>query len=97
MKWIRDKSNSGFLNQKSSSRGLSFIPEAYSVILAFSNAKVAMTCCNFAPTKRTSCSKERDANQSGNLLWYKTHFLRKNKNIETWSGKIVLTVIGMIA
>jgi len=54
MKWIRDKSSSGLLNQKSSSRGLSFTPEGYSVNPAFSNAKVAITCCNLAPTRRTS-------------------------------------------
>lgn len=80
MKWIRDKSNSGFLNQKSSSRGLSFTPEAYSVIPAFSNAKVAITCCNFAPTKRTSCLKrKKDANQNATEKWYKTQFLKKRK------------------
>lgn len=65
MKWISDKSNSGLLNQKSSSRGLNLTPEAYSVIPAFSNTKVAITCCNFAPTKRTSCFEiKKDANHS---------------------------------
>jgi hypothetical protein len=56
-KRIKNNNSSGFLNQKRSSRGLSFAPEKNSFIHAFSNAKVAITCCNFVPTRRTSCAR----------------------------------------
>ena len=54
-KWINDSINSGFLNQKRSSRGFSFAPTECPVRPAVSKAKVAITCCSFAPTRRTSC------------------------------------------
>jgi len=54
-KWINDNINSGFLNQKRSSRGFSFAPTECPVRPAVSKAKVAITCCSFAPTRRTSC------------------------------------------
>lgn len=56
MKWIMESNSSGFLNQKSSSRGLNLASEKKPAIPAFSSANVAITCCSFVPTKRTSCS-----------------------------------------
>lgn len=55
IKCIKDSNNSGLLNQNSSSRGLILGPAKRSLIPALSNAKVAIMCCSFAPTNRTSC------------------------------------------
>ena len=86
MKWIRDKSSSGLLNQKSSSLGLSLTPEGYSVKPAFSNAKVAITCCSLVPTRRTSWQKKVGS-----------YDVSETERGNAWYENVVLTVTGMIA
>lgn len=59
IKWIKNNNSSGFLNQKRSFRGFNFAPAKNPVMPAFSNAKVAITCCSFVPTRRTSCIEHK--------------------------------------
>lgn len=93
MKWIKDKSNCGFLNQKSSSRGLSFAPVENPVIPAFSNAKVAIICCSFAPTRSTSCIGKYKTSTMMQLI--RPILKISQGNYREWDKE--LTVMGMIA
>ena len=57
MKWIRERSNFGLLNQNNSSCGLIFELDKHPLPVTFSSASVAITCCSFVHTTRTSYNR----------------------------------------